>query len=92
VKPKEKIVIGGLSLILSEALVVIVVAMVSAIVLLVLLWSRYRCRGVKYQGVVSKYCHCIEVSGCQSVSVHCKDTGMVIDEFQLLLDFKTLRL
>jgi hypothetical protein len=59
-------------------------------------FSLYHCgqgikyRGVKCQSVVSKYCHCIKVSGCQSVLVCCKDTGTVINT--LLLDFKMLRL
>jgi hypothetical protein len=51
-----------------------------------------KCWGVKYRGVISKYHCCIEVSGCQSVLVRCKDTGAVVGEFTLLLDFKTLRL
>jgi hypothetical protein len=67
--------VGGLSLILSEAPVVIVVAMVSAI--------------VSPCVVVGKGCQRIRVLWYQSIGVHCKDTGTVVCEFQLLLDFKT---
>jgi hypothetical protein len=94
--------VGGLSLTFSEAFgVVIVVTMVSAIVSS-LYWCRYclwcqgfvsRCRGIKYRQSQSlKISVFVRVSWCQGVRVRCKNTGMVVGEFTLLLDFKTLKL
>jgi hypothetical protein len=51
----------------------------------------------KVSGVISSIVEASRYRGvrilwCQSIGVRCKDMGMVVGEFQLLLDFKTLRL
>jgi hypothetical protein len=89
--------VGGLSLIFSEVVIVIMFAMVSAIVFL----CRYRlswcqsfgpwCRGIKYcQVKVSRY-RFVRVSWCQGIGVRCKDMGAFIGESTLLLDFETFK-
>jgi hypothetical protein len=92
--------VGGLSLTFSEAFgVVIVVAMVSAIVSSLYrcryhLWCQgfvSQCRGIKYRQSQSlKVSVFVRVSWCQGVRVHCKNMGVIIGEFTLLLDFKRL--
>jgi hypothetical protein len=83
--------VSGFNLTVSEVFS-IVVAMVSGIVssLLVSFVILSGCQsfilGVKVLGVVESRFHGVKVSGCA-----CKDTGMFVGEFTLLLDFKTFK-
>jgi hypothetical protein len=76
--------VGGLSLIFSEAFVVIVVvsAMVSS-------WCQSFDFGVS--SIVESRSQGIGLSECQGVGVRCKDTGAFVDESTLLLDFGMVR-
>jgi hypothetical protein len=96
--------VSGLSLIFSEALVVMVAdvsAMVSISVSSFVVVSKFlcwywlcqsfvsRCRGIRC--VVESKSRGIGLSWCQGVGVRCKDTGAFVGETTLLLDFGTLR-
>jgi hypothetical protein len=77
--------VGGFSLIFSEApVVIVIVAMVSAMVFPCIVVGKVS--SIEYRGIRFR------VSRCQSIRVCCKDIGMVVCEFTLLLDFEMLRL
>jgi hypothetical protein len=90
--------VGGLSLIFSEVVIVIMFAMVSGIIsllsVLVSFVSRFCFLVSRYQ-VLSKSefqgIGFVKVSWCQGVRVRCKDTGVFVGESTLLLDFKTFK-
>jgi hypothetical protein len=82
---------------ISEAFVVIMVVMVSAIVSFLyrcwycLSWCQSFGLGVEVSSIVeskSRGIGSVKVLWCQGIGVRCKNTGAVVCEFTLLLDFE----